>query len=155
MLIEGRDKLCQYLPHAGAMCLIDSVLEVDLNRIICFASSHRELDNPLRFEDRLPAVCGFEYVGQATYLHGALTIAERIAAEQVPDTPPVAMVASLRNFKLNAGRLDQFGHDLRIEAEIIAFSMNATSYNFTINAGSEQVMSGRLTSKIFWEEPDV
>lgn len=150
MVLDGRDTLCQYLPHDGAMCLIDSVAEVDLEHIVCLSMSHTDVDNPLRFEGRVPAVCGFEYVGQATYLHGALTIKERAAMEDIPDKPPLAMVASLRSFKLHCDRLDAFKGKLSIEAQIIAFNMNATSYEFTVSSAGQLIMSGRLTSKIFW-----
>lgn len=154
MVIDGRNVLCEYLPHDGAMCLIDSVVEVDLERIVCKSMSHVELSNPLRFEGRLPVVCGFEYVGQATYLHGALTINERAAAEDIPDKPPVAMVASLRSLKLYAERLDTLKGALDIEAQIIAFNMNATSYEFSVSSQERKIMEGRLTSKIFWNGND-
>ncbi len=39
------------IPHAGAMCLLDGVLEWDEQRVRCVAHSHRDAANPLRLDD--------------------------------------------------------------------------------------------------------
>lgn len=60
------------IPHAGSMCLLDSVVEWSADAIACRATSHLDPANPLRRNGRLGAVCGIEYALQAAALHGAL-----------------------------------------------------------------------------------
>ena len=40
----GRDDIARRIPHAGTMCLLERVLEVDAARIVCGADSHRRPD---------------------------------------------------------------------------------------------------------------
>jgi predicted hotdog family 3-hydroxylacyl-ACP dehydratase len=67
--------LLAHLPHQGSMCLLDAVTDWDAQRIRCMATSHRDVDNPLRAHDRLGAACGIEYAAQAMAAHGALLAA--------------------------------------------------------------------------------
>jgi predicted hotdog family 3-hydroxylacyl-ACP dehydratase len=60
------------IPHAGSMCLLDSVVSWSEGAILCIATSHLSPANPLRRNGRLSAVCGIEYALQAAALHGAL-----------------------------------------------------------------------------------
>ena len=84
----GRDWIEAHLPHRGAMCLLDGVLEYDGRRIVCRASSHSDPANPLRVGDRLPAACGVEYGAQAMAAHGApkKVASGRTASSQVSAT---------------------------------------------------------------------
>ena len=51
----GRDWIEAHIPHRGAMCLLDGVLEWDARHIVCRASSHRDAANPMRIGGTLPA----------------------------------------------------------------------------------------------------
>jgi predicted hotdog family 3-hydroxylacyl-ACP dehydratase len=64
--------IASLIPHAGSMCLLDSVVSWSVEAIACRATSHLRPDNPLRRRGRLAAVCGIEYALQAAALHGAL-----------------------------------------------------------------------------------
>lgn len=152
MFLSGRDHLCELLPHTGGMCLLDDILEWDETSILCRTTSHRDPDNPLRHRDRLPAVCSLEYVGQATYLHGVLTITRRMDLGDVPDRPPLAFVAALRGLNLEIDRLDGIEGPLDVRVSCQAWSPDASSYAFAIEADGRKLASGRLTSKILWEE---
>ncbi len=85
------------IPHAGSMCLLDSVAAWSEATIDCRAISHLDPANPLRSRGRLPAVCGIEYALQAAALHGAL-------CGGAPQPP--GYLASLRMSQLSAGPLD-------------------------------------------------
>ena len=60
------------IPHTGAMCLLDGVLQWDTSTIQCVSRSHRDAHNPLRIDGRLPTLCGIEYAAQAMAVHGGL-----------------------------------------------------------------------------------
>ena len=85
------------IPHAGSMCLLDSVLSWSDEAIACRATSHLSPGNPLRRNGRLASVCGIEYPLQAAALHGAL----RDGAGQPP-----GYLASLRLHRLAAHPID-------------------------------------------------
>ncbi len=89
--------IAKLIPHAGAMCLLESVVSWSADAIRCRAVSHLHPDNPLRRAGRLAPVCGIEYALQAAALHGAL----RGGGPQPP-----GYLASLRMNSLVDGRLD-------------------------------------------------
>ena len=55
-----KEELGTFLPHAGAMRLIDRVELWDATAIRCHARSHHDQENPLRHGPRLEAVTGLE-----------------------------------------------------------------------------------------------
>src|SRR5690606_23706979 len=59
------------VPHAGAMCLLDAVIDWDGRIIECEAIEPGPA-HPLAREGRLPAIAAAEYAAQATAVHGAL-----------------------------------------------------------------------------------
>lgn len=85
------------IPHAGAMCLLDSVTRWTDADILCGATSHLDPANPLRRNGRLGTVCAVEYALQAAALHGAL----RGGAPQPP-----GFLAQIRLATHQPGRLD-------------------------------------------------
>ena len=93
----GHIDIAGLIPHAGAMCLLESVTSWTEDTIACRAISHLDPANPLRRADRLDVLCGIEYALQAAALHGAL----RGGAPQPP-----GYLAALRLTKLAHGRLD-------------------------------------------------
>jgi predicted hotdog family 3-hydroxylacyl-ACP dehydratase len=124
------------IPHQGSMCLLDTVVEWSPERIRCIASSHRNADNPLRADDRLGAICGVEYAGQAMAVHGAL-LADR------QDAPRQGFLASVRNVELHAERLDDVAGDLDIMAERLSGDNNNVLYGFTVSGDGRLLLSGR------------
>ncbi len=66
------NRIRELVPHAGAMCLLESVVQYDDQSICCETSSHLGAHNPLRYKGRLSSLCGIEYAAQAMALHGAL-----------------------------------------------------------------------------------
>ncbi len=63
------------IPHQGAMCLLDAVVDWSETAISCRAVSHADPANPLRADGRLGAAAGIEYAAQAMAVHGALLAA--------------------------------------------------------------------------------
>jgi predicted hotdog family 3-hydroxylacyl-ACP dehydratase len=128
--------LLAHLPHQGSMCLLDAVTDWDAQHIRCTATSHRNVDNPLRAHDRLGAACGIEYAAQAMAAHGAL----RVAAD---GAPRAGYLASVRGVELHVAQLDDIAADLEVEAERLSGDDNTILYGFRVSAAGRELLSGR------------
>ena len=104
MLIEKPD-IARLIPHAGAMCLLDAVLDCDAIRIRCATTSHRDLGNPLRRSSQLGILCGVEYAAQAMALHGALAATGAGTARSA--ATGAGYLASGRDLACHTDRLDR------------------------------------------------
>ena len=131
----GRQEIAGLVPHQGAMCLLEEVLEWDERTIACRATSHRDPANPLRSAGRLAAVTGVEYAAQAVAVHGGLTSAG----------PRGGFLAAIRDLECAAERLDTVAGDLTIHATQVAAESGRLLYDFRIEAGSRELLRGRLT----------
>jgi len=132
----SRAQIAGLIPHSGAMCLLDGVLQWDANRILCISRSHRAVDNPLRADGRLPAVCGVEYAAQAMAVHGGL-------AGKVGGRPRAGYLASLRDVVCRRDRLDDLEGDLLVEAEQVAGDGAHVIYRFRLRVGEVEVLNGQ------------
>jgi predicted hotdog family 3-hydroxylacyl-ACP dehydratase len=131
-----RAEIAGLIPHAGAMCLLDGVVQWDASSILCMSRSHRNADNPLRTDGRLPAVCGVEYAAQAMAVHGGLT-------GKVSGKPRAGYLASLRDVVCRRSRLDDLAGDLIVEAEQLTGDGERVIYRFALRVGEVEVLSGR------------
>jgi len=130
-------ELCDLIPHAGRMCLLREVAEWDEGRIVCTATSHRDLGNPLRSQGRLSAVHALEYGAQAMAVHGGLK-ARALGGEIRP-----AYLAALRDVKLGVQRLDTLEDPLLIEATCLLAECSNLIYAFMVSSGATAVAAGR------------
>ena len=131
-----RAQIAGLIPHSGAMCLLDGVIQWDADRILCTSRSHRAADNPLRADGRLPAVCGVEYAAQAMAVHGGL-------AGNIGGKPRAGYLASLRDVECRRDRLDDLEGDLVVEAEQVAGDGAHVIYRFRLRVGEVEVLSGQ------------
>ena len=127
------------IPHAGSMCLLERLDAWDREHIVCCASSHRDLNHPLRTASGLLSPCAIEYAAQAMALHGALIGADAGSAA----TP--GYLASARAVRLHRLRLDDLDGDLRIEARRGAGDARQILYTFAVSHAGEPVAEGRAT----------
>lgn len=132
----SRDWIAAHIPHQGAMCLLEGVLEWDARRIVCHAVSHRDPANPLRIAGTLPAACGIEYGAQAMAVHGAL-----LGAAGAPLARGV--LASVRSVTLHAVRLDDVAGPLRVSAERLSGEGDHILYAFDIAGDAGPLLAGR------------
>jgi predicted hotdog family 3-hydroxylacyl-ACP dehydratase len=130
--------IAKLIPHAGTMCLLESVLHWDSTTIRCGSRTHRDAANPLRTGGELPALCGIEYAAQAMALHGGL-------AGTIAGKPTTGYLASLRDVACREDRLDQPAGDLMVEAERLMGDEARVIYQFTLKVGEIEVLSGRAT----------
>ena len=119
------------------MCLLDCVESWDEQQIQCRAVSHRDLDNPLRANDRLNTVCGIEYAAQAMAVHGALL------APKDTTVARVGYLVSVRGTQIHVPRLDNIAADLNIAATCITRSENNILYQFSVSAAGQLLLDGR------------
>ena len=126
------------IPHAGAMNLLDNVIEWNAEHIRCRAISHCDPDNPLRVNGKLYAISGVEYASQAMAVHGALsgTVAVR---------PRAGYLASLRDVVCHRATLDGDHAELTVYAESLMGDETRVMYAFSVSAGTEEIISGRAT----------
>ncbi len=126
------------IPHTGAMCLLDAVLEWDQTKIRCCSRSHNDPDNPLRSGGSLTALCAIEYAAQAMAVHGGL-------AGNVASRPKAGYLASLRDVKCSRWRLADLTDELIVDAEQIMGDETRVVYRFIVKVGDVEVVSGRAT----------
>ena len=132
-------ELSKFLPHAGAMRLIDGVASWDGMTIRCRAQSHHDPANPLRHNGRLDVVAGLEYAAQAMGVHVGLLA-------QGPSTdPPIGFVGGLRDVVFGTDRLDDCLGDLVIDATQLFADDRSFLYRFTILSEGRMVLSGRAS----------
>jgi len=123
------------IPHAGAMCLLDSVQHWDATTIVCQAAAPTAA-HPLACAQGVPVVAAIEYAAQAAAVHGALL--DQSAA------PRDGMLAKLADVELAASVLDAAGGPLSVRAELLSRLASGCMYTFEVSDRSACVARGRL-----------
>ena len=132
-----RDTLLTLIPHGGAMCLWDAVVEWDARRIVLRTDGHRDPAHPLRAGDRLRAVHLCEYGAQAMAVHGGLLVREG------GGVAPPGMLVALRGIALHVVRIDDLPGDLEGEAEVLIEAEDSQQYAFRIRHAGTLLAEGR------------
>ena len=127
------------IPHAGLMCLLDSVLAWDDESIICTSEKHRDPDNPLRRDGQLSALHAFEYGAQAAGVHGGLR------ARSVGMAAPLFYLAALRDAHLQVMRLDDIDSPLEVRAQRVFRDASNAIYECRVSAGDALLADARIT----------
>ena len=132
-----RETLLTLIPHQGAMCLWDGVIDWDASRIRLRTASHARPDNPLRSDGRLRALHLCEYGAQAMAAHGGLL------ARDAGEAPKPGMLVALRAIDLHVARIDDLAGELEGEAEQLAAGEGSQQYAFRIVHAGELLAEGR------------
>lgn len=132
-----RDAILAMIPHQGAMCLWDAVIDWDDARIRLRSAGHRDPAHPLRSDGRLRAVHLCEYGAQAMAVHGGLRGAAAGGA------PKVGFLVALRDVRLHVARIDDLPGDLEGEAELLADSAVSQQYAFRLFHAGTLLAEGR------------
>jgi len=133
--------IAAHIPHAGRMCLLDRVLNIDDKGILCAALSHRDADNPLREPGGVPVWTGIEYAAQAAAVHGAV-------AGGYP-SPRAGLLGALRNVRATCEWLDQVDGELIVAATLRHSDPVGAIYAFEVHAGVRQAADTLLLSGEF------
>ncbi|HKX58643.1 MAG TPA: hypothetical protein VJN00_04660 [Steroidobacteraceae bacterium] len=137
-MIAGID-IRALVPHAGAMCLLDTVESWDGERVTLVTRSHARLDNPLRRNGRLAAICLCEYGAQAMAVHGAL-VARAGGAMR-----PGGLLVSLRDVTLADARVETLHGELQVDAWRLAVGAGGLQYRFRVLHAGSELAQGRAT----------
>lgn len=132
-----KDELCRLVPHSGAMCLLDEVVQWDEEQILCLAISHRDPANPLRREGRLPALCAIEYAAQAMAVHGGLT------ARKDQGKPKIGLLGSVRDIRLFVDHLETIEVPLEVRAIKQLADAAHSLYELRVSTAGRELMTGR------------
>ena len=143
-MILDRDEIARMVPHAGTMCLLDSVVAWDQARIVCHSGRHRAGDNPLRARDRLSAVHAIEFAAQAMAVH------QRLGGDG-SSPPSYGLLVSVRQCTFASDRLDTCASPLVIEATRIASTAEALTYRFAVGAAGTSIAAGRASVLLVWD----
>jgi predicted hotdog family 3-hydroxylacyl-ACP dehydratase len=127
------------IPHAGLMCLLDSVLGWDDESIICTSQTHRDPDNPLRRNGQLSALHAFEYGAQAAGVHGGLK------ARSVGMAAPPFYLVALRDAHLQVTRLDDIDLPLEVRAQRVFGDASNAIYECRVLAADALLADARIT----------
>lgn len=131
-----RAEIERLIPHAGQMCLLDSVTQWDKTSISCTALSHQSVGHPLRSQGRLRSVHAIEYAAQAGAVHGALVDPSSAVRSGV--------LASVRQVQLKRRCLEDLG-PLEIVARRLVGGADGWMYGFVVSCGAQTVAEGRYS----------
>lgn len=136
-----RDDWAQWLPHAGAMCLLDALDGWDATTIDAGSIGHARPDHPLRGGAGLHAVHLAEYGAQAMALHGALLARAEGAGAVRP-----GVLVSLRDVWLAVAFVDAQGGRLDVHAERLYADAAGAQYAFRVEQAGRLLASGRAAA---------
>jgi predicted hotdog family 3-hydroxylacyl-ACP dehydratase len=126
------------IPHGGAMCLLDAVLDWSEAGIRCRIVNHVDPAHPLRCTKGLLAPCAIEYAAQAMAVHAALCAASDAK-------PPSGFLASARAVRLWTARLDDAPGPLELQTRRLAGVGTQAQYGFELkDAANRPLVDGRL-----------
>ena len=125
------------IPHAGNMCLLDSMQRVSKIDIVCSALSHQSPDNPLRSHGRLGAAVAVEYAAQAMALHGSILNADL----GVPAKG--GRLINVRQLTLHCARFDDLVSRLTVRATRLMGDSANVIYSFEVSADGQMIAIGR------------
>lgn len=139
MSLLTREMIMSLIPHAGAMCLLDEIVQWDAQSIECLSYCFAAPGNPLRRADgTLGTACGIEIAAQSMAAHGRLTAP--------PSAGPVpGYLVALREVRLGVATLDNIEPPLRIAAARLQGDAGGASYGFSLSARNTELLRGRAT----------
>jgi predicted hotdog family 3-hydroxylacyl-ACP dehydratase len=137
-MLVTKAEIANMIPHSGAMCLLDGVVQWDKTTIRCVSQTHQDENNPMRSNGQLPALCGIEYAAQAMAVHGALS-------GLVGAKPRAGYLANLRDVVCRVSRLDNLASDLIVDATQVMGDDSLAIYQFSLHAGEVELLAGRAT----------
>ena len=129
------------IPHAGSMCLLDSMQSASETDIMCSAVSHQSPDNPLRSHGRLGAAVAVEYAAQAMALHGSILNADLDISAL--DKAKGGRLINVRQLTLHCARFDDLASPLTVRATRLMGDIANVIYSFDVRAGGQMIASGR------------
>ncbi|MDQ3057777.1 MAG: phosphotransferase [Pseudomonadota bacterium] len=132
-----REAIEAMIPHKGAMCLWDEVVDWNEECIRLRADNHRNPVHPLRSNGQLRAVHLCEYGAQAMAVHGGLR------ARASGGTAAPGVLVALRAVQLHVARVDELPDALECEADVVMEAEGSQQYAFRITHADRLIAEGR------------
>lgn len=127
------------IPHKGAMCLIERVVETSADRIHCIARDHTDHDYPLRLDGTLFAATLVELGAQAAAVHTSLhTIADN----------HVGLLVGLRDVNISVLTIDNVDDRLEVHADQLHVDPGVALYGFCVRCNGNDVVTGKAMLKM-------
>ena len=128
------------LPHTGAMCLLECVVECTADTILCSTRTHLLATHPLRSALGLGSAIAIEYAAQAMALHAGLQLPTHPTLDAGPSH---GVLASVRRVALNRPYLDDTDADLMVRATVLSCDAMSALYSFEVSAQGQEIAAGR------------
>lgn len=138
-LPETKHAIAALIPHQGAMCLHDRVIEYSSERILLEADAPDAKDHPLARSGGVALVHLAEFGAQAMAVHGGL-----LAAANGSRADP-GLLVSLRDLALTSQSLDASIGAVQTEASVVAIGPGSWQYQFQVRQADQLLASGRAT----------
>lgn len=135
----AKEQLRALIPHAGDMCLLDTVEEWTADDIRCTTLTHLAPHHPLRRQERLAGLHLVEYAAQAMAVHGAL-----LAHGGERGTAQPGMLGALRDIRLFVTHIDTLSGPLTVNAKRRLARADGLVYDFKIDNGGRLLCEGRV-----------
>jgi predicted hotdog family 3-hydroxylacyl-ACP dehydratase len=123
------------LPHAGAMCLLDTIVEVGPGRISCEAPPPGA-NHPLAVAGVIPSVVAAEYAAQASAVHGHLIEPEGTVRE--------GMLAKISDMEVLQPAIPKGCGPLKVIATLLGRSIAGCMYSFEVGTSDQCIARGRI-----------
>lgn len=123
------------IPHAGAMALLDAVVDWNATTIHAIGERHDHRKHPLRSAMGLHAVHLVEYGAQATAVHSALRGDTAVRAGRL---------VSLRDVQLAVEYVDLSKGRLEVHADRLLADDRGAQYSFRVQQQGSVLASGRV-----------
>ncbi len=131
-------RIRRLIPHADAMCLLETVIDWDEDSITCRTASHRDPTHPLRRDGHLAALHAFEYGAQAAAIHGSL------CAQITGQTAPSGYLAAIRDARWWVAELETIVAPLEVFARCLLRDGGRCSYAIRVSAADQLLAEGRI-----------
>jgi predicted hotdog family 3-hydroxylacyl-ACP dehydratase len=135
----NHDEIAARIPHAGTMCLLDTVRHWDADSIVCTAVSHHSALNPLRVAQTLPALTLVEYAAQAMAVHGSLLQAQSNAP------PQQGRLVSVRQVELFTDDLSMHLQPLELRCQLLLGDASSSTFSFAAQCNGVLLGQGRAS----------
>ena len=135
-----RQAICELIPHAGDMCLLEQVEDWSPDWIRCRTRCHHWPTNPLRREGQLEAINALEIAAQAVAVHGGL-----LASDDAGGGGGVKYLAAVRDLTLEDAPLDRIAGDLVVTATCLGTQGASGVYRLQVTASDREILAAQVT----------
>lgn len=125
------------IPHAGAMSLLERIVDWNEDGMTLATGTHALPTNPLRSRNRLRAIHLCEYGAQAMAVHGGLHARTRGGAQRP------GLLVSLREVVLSIDTIESLAGELQVDVRRLQAGAAGLQYTFRVTHCGTELARGR------------